>query len=128
VEFQLHRRDGRLWAAGEMTIYSAASMKEQLLAGDILLPKAACGPCGVGTEKDVTFSGLQTADAADLLLDLSRVSELDTCGVQALLMLRRMVAADGRQLTLINPSAAVCEVIALCGLSALCADAAARAA
>jgi anti-sigma B factor antagonist len=98
VEFQLDLRDGRLRVAGDMTIYFAAVMKEQLL------------------------SGMQGSEA-ELLVDLSQTTELDTCGVQMLLMMQRMAAAEGRRLTLIEPSAAVRSVLALCGLEALCGKA-----
>ena len=92
--FQLERHDGRLCAAGEMTIYSAQSMKEQLLT-------AAAGA------------------AEDLLLDLSAVTELDTCGVQVLLLMQRLVGAEQRSLRLIEPSAEVREALGLCGLAGL---------
>jgi anti-anti-sigma factor len=47
------------------------------------------------------------------------VTELDTCGLQVLLMLRRAAAAQGRQLRLLAPSAVVRDVLTLCGLEAL---------
>jgi anti-sigma B factor antagonist len=96
MEFLLERRDGRLCAAGDMTIYSAAAMKEQLL-----------GALG---------------GAAALQLDLSNVAELDTCGLQALLWAKRTAEAAGGSLTLLAPSPAVREVFELCGLASLCGE------
>lgn len=95
--FQFEHRDGRLYAAGEMTIYCAQSMKEQLLPA---VPGAG----------------------EDLSLDVSRVTELDTCGVQVLLMMQRLAAAEHRSLKLLEPSAAVREALGLCGLSGLHGD------
>jgi anti-anti-sigma factor len=49
-------------------------------------------------------------------LDLSRVVELDTAGLQLLLMARRHVSESGRELRVINPSRAVSDVLELCRL------------
>lgn len=94
MEFQVEHRDGRLWASGDMTIYFAAAMKQQLLAG-------------------------MQAGGTDVLLDLSQVAELDTSGLQMLLLAQRLAAAEGRRFTLTQPSAVVCEVLELCGLNDL---------
>jgi len=94
MEFQLERRDGRLWASGDMTIYSAALMKQRMLAG---------------------MEGVDD----DVLLDLSQVTELDTCGLQILLLAERLAANEGRRLKLVEPSAATREVLTLCGLDRL---------
>ena len=96
--FQLDRRDGRLCAVGEMTIYSAQSMKEQLL------PPAA-------------------GNNGNLLLDVSGVTELDTCGVQVLLLMQRLANAEQCSMHLVEPSAAVREALALCGLGGWLGDA-----
>lgn len=95
--FHIERRQSRLCAVGEMTIYSAHSMKEQLLS-----------PVVEGE--------------ADVLLDMSQVTELDTCGVQVLLLVQRIAAAGQRSLQLVEPSPAVREALALCGLGSLQAD------
>jgi anti-anti-sigma factor len=91
MEFQLEQRDGRLCASGEMTIYSAATMNEQLL------------------------SGLRAIDT-DMRLDLSQVAELDTCGLQILLLARRLVSDAGHRFVIVAASAAAREVFALCKL------------
>jgi anti-anti-sigma factor len=91
MEFQLEQRDGRLCASGEMTIYCAAAMNEQLL------------------------SGLGAVDA-DLRLDLSQIAELDTCGLQVLLLTRRLVTDAGHRFAIVAASAAAREVLALCKL------------
>ncbi len=56
-------------------------------------------------------------------LDLSRVSEIDTAGLQLLLAAGRHVSDGGRALRVINPSHAVTEVLELCRLGALVAGA-----
>jgi anti-anti-sigma factor len=103
MDFQLEHRpedaDGRLRASGDMNIYSANAMKQQLLAH---------------------LQGAQSMDkAAEVLLDLSEVVEIDTCGLQILLLAERMATASGRTLRIVDPSAAASEVLALCGLAHL---------
>ncbi len=78
--------------SGELTIYRAAELKAELLAA------AALGESPV--------------------LDLAEVSEIDTAGVQLLLLAQREAAARGAALTLTRPSAAVREVFALLELEA----------
>jgi len=94
MDFRLEDRKGRLVANGDMTIYQAASMKEALR---IEWP---------------TSNG-------KVSLDLAKVSELDTCGLQFILMLRRRAQADGLELAIVKPSSAVREVLDLCGLQDL---------
>jgi anti-anti-sigma factor len=77
---------------GELTIYRAGELK------DLLLPP----PAGAAGE--------------DLVLDLSGVSEIDSAGVQLLLVLQRDALATGRALRLAAPSAAVAEALTLLGL------------
>lgn len=74
----------RLHAAGEMTIYHAADLKPALL-----------GALGQGDEIE---------------LDLSEVSELDTSGVQLLMLAKREAMAAGKGLTLSGHSPAVLDV------------------
>jgi len=99
LELRPEDRDGRLRASGDMNIYSANAMKQHLLAY----------MQGAGN----------TGNAGDLLLDLSEVVEIDTCGLQILLLAERMATASGRTLRIVDPSAAASEVLALCGLSHL---------
>lgn len=54
-------------------------------------------------------------------LDLSRVMELDTAGLQLLLTARRHAAGCGHDLHVINPSRVVTEVLELCRLEAFLA-------
>ena len=72
---------------GELTIYTAAEYKTQLL--DHLV------------------------ECEDLELNLSQVGEIDSAGLQILLVLKRDAEAAGRQLRLTNHSHAVYEVLEL---------------
>ena len=64
MEFQIESRSGRVSVAGDMTVYCASELKPALL--------------------------LEAAAAHNLLeLDLSQVQELDTAGLQLLLLLDR---------------------------------------
>ena len=60
-------------------------------------------------------------------LDLSAVTELDTAGVQLLLLAQRAARAAGGDFRLTAPSAAVREVLQLLGLNQLCTEAGAAA-
>jgi anti-sigma B factor antagonist len=84
-------RDGCLHVVGDMNIYAAASLKERLFALTV--------ECG-----------------ADIKLDLSGVTALDTAGLQIMLMLRRLAHSKGAAFRLLRPSAAAVEVLELCGL------------
>ena len=101
MEFQLQQQAGRWVASGDMTIYHAAGLKQLLALG---------------------------AADAQISLDLANVAELDTCGLQALLMLSRKALAEQRTLTLVAASAAVREVLDLCGLASMYDTAARQAA
>jgi anti-anti-sigma factor len=81
---------GPLVLDGELTVQSAAEHKTLLLAA------------------------LEATDALDL--DLSGVSELDTAGLQLLLLLKREAGTFGKTVTLSEPSQAVLEVLALARL------------
>lgn len=85
-----HENRLRLHAAGEMTIYSAAELKTALL------------------------EALGQSD--EIEIDLSGVSELDTSGVQLLMLVKREAVAAGKGLTLSGHSPAVLEVFELLGL------------
>ena len=89
----LQKSDGnsRLVVEGEMTIYTAAAQKEEFIA---LLDRCT-----------------------ELELDLGEVSELDSAGVQILLMLKNETASSGKSLRLVNHSEAVIEVFELLDLS-----------
>lgn len=87
VTYEQHR----VHVNGEMTIYTCGELKSHLLE------QLAAHP-------DTTE------------LDLSRVIEIDTAGLQLLLMARRGFRESGRELRVINPSRAVSEVLELCRL------------
>ncbi|MEO5341919.1 MAG: STAS domain-containing protein [Gammaproteobacteria bacterium SHHR-1] len=82
----------RLSLGEEMTIYTAAQIKEDLLGN---------------------FNQSQ-----GLELDLAQVQELDSSGVQLLMMLKRESKEKGKPLHLVNHSQAVIEVFELLDLSA----------
>lgn len=80
--------------AGEMTIFRAAELKPLLL--DTPAPTA---------------------------VDLSEVSEIDTAGLQLLLVARRDALAQQREFRLVAPSGAVVDLLALLEVTALFGDA-----
>ncbi len=86
----------RIAIEGELNIYTASEWKQRL---DALL-----GQDG----------GLE--------LDLGAVQELDTAGLQLLIMAKKEASARGRQLLLSNHSPAVLEVFELCGVAAFFGD------
>lgn len=94
MESQVQYENGRVRIAGEMTVYSAAALKRDLLAAMDRHRRAK-------------------------LLDLSEVTEIDTAGLQLLLIARRHAANGGLELLLIDPSRPVRSVLELCRLSAL---------
>ncbi|MFW9265649.1 lipid asymmetry maintenance protein MlaB [Pseudomonas sp. NR3] len=85
-----------LFIEGELNIYTAAEWKKRL---DDLI-----------------------AQDEDLELDLGGVQELDTAGLQLLIMAKKETNLRNRQLRLANHSPAVLEVFALCGLAVLFGD------
>jgi len=80
---------------GEMTIYRAAELKQQM-------------------QPLFEDGGAERVDA----IDLSGVTEIDCSGVQLLLLARRAAATAGRSLRLADASAPVAEVFALLNLDA----------
>jgi anti-sigma B factor antagonist len=85
---EVDKRDGRVHIRGEMTIYGAAALKDELFA--------AFAP---------------VSDACSV--DLAGVSELDTTGIQILIMAQRACAARGAPFSLANPSDVVREALEL---------------
>ncbi|GAA3540047.1 STAS domain-containing protein [Zobellella aerophila] len=81
---------------GEMTIYTAADLKAQLLP--------------------------RLASPYELEIDLSGVSELDSAGVQLLMLAKREAGLGGRELRLSRHSPAVLEVFELCQLGGYFGD------
>ncbi len=81
-------RDGcRLTLSGELTIYTAATLKERLVR--------------------------ELEEPGPIEIDLGKVSELDTAGFQVLYGLRRMCARIGKELRISAPSQTVREVFEL---------------
>lgn len=61
------------------------------------------------------------------VIDLSRITEIDTAGLQVLLVAHRTAAARGRRLRLTTPASSVHELLRLCRLERLvCEDSDAR--
>ena len=86
----------RLALEGEMTIYHAQEIKEQMLAG-----LESCGK---------------------LELDLSQVGEIDTAGLQLLIMAKREAGRTGKALQLVAHSTAVREVLDFYDMAAFFGD------
>jgi anti-sigma B factor antagonist len=85
-----------LGLAGELTIQTAAEEKAGLLA----------------------FLDVTAAQACDVELNLADITELDTAGVQLLLMAKREARAQGRRLWLSEPSQTVVDVLGIAHLTA----------
>ena len=81
---------------GEMSIYTAAELGAQLLP--------------------------HLQHQAQLEIDLSQVSELDSAGLQLLILAKREAARNGASLRLTGHSRAVLEVFDLCNLAAFFGD------
>ena len=87
----------RIAIDGELTIYRAADLKVAVLEA---LRKAPV-----------------------LEVDLSGVTELDTAGLQVLMLAKNTAAADKRELRLLNHSPAVVEIVEMLNLGAFFGDA-----
>jgi anti-sigma B factor antagonist len=83
---------GQLRVAGEMTIYAASELKAALVEH-------------------------LRAHSAPLVLNLAEVTEIDSSGLQLLLMLRR----ESPALQIADASAVVRDTLSLCGLTQLIA-------
>ena len=70
--------------------------------------------------KPVLLEALQASGALEL--DLSQVSEIDTSGVQLLLLLKREALAAGKALRIVAHSPAVRQTIDFCNLAAYFGD------
>lgn len=81
---------GALHLQGELTIYTAGETKEQLMGA------------------------LAKADALEV--DLAGVTEIDTAGVQLLILAKREAADQGKRLTMSGHSPAVMDLIELFNL------------
>lgn len=83
----------RLEIGGELTIYVAAELKEKIGA-------------------------LLSADAA-IEIDLAQVGEIDSAGLQLLLLVQRECAKQEKIIVFRNPSTAVLDCWRLCNVGAL---------
>lgn len=83
--------EGRSSLAGELCVFHAAELKPRLLS-------------------------ITTIDA-DQEIDLAQVSEVDTAGVQLLLLAKREAARAGSRLSYVNHSEAVLEALTLLNLA-----------
>lgn len=99
MDIQSKMKNGvcRVRIAGEMTIYDAVEMKSRLMA--------------------------QLDRAREMEVDLSGVSELDSAGLQLLILLKREAARHGKVLRLLAHSLAVLEVFTLSRADTLFGDA-----
>ena len=88
--------EGRASLAGELCVFHAAELKPRLLA-------------------------LATT-AGEQEIDLAQVSEVDTAGIQLLLLTRREAADAGGRLRYVNHSAPVLEALMLLSLAAELGD------
>ncbi|MGX9566249.1 STAS domain-containing protein [Pseudomonas sp. CFBP 5748] len=86
----------RIAIEGELSIYTAAEWKSRLVD---LIGRDGC-----------------------LELDLSAVQELDTAGLQLLIMAKKEAIAHGQELRLSNHSQAVLEVFELCDIASFFGD------
>jgi anti-anti-sigma factor len=87
---------GRLVIAQDLTIYHAMEQKQQLV---------------------------DALGVTDLLeLDLSQVTEMDTAGLQLLMLVKREAARLGKQLTIVAHSQVVRETLDFCNLAAFFGD------
>jgi anti-sigma B factor antagonist len=87
----LHTNTRRLCPQGEMTIYTAAGQKLELM------------------------QALDNGEGIEL--DLSKVTEMDTAGLQLLILARLETGLRGLPLDIVDRSQAVMEVIDTCNLS-----------
>src|SRR5665647_2793638 len=81
---------------GEMTIYTALELKDQLLA-----PLDQC---------------------VHMEIDLAGVSEIDSAGLQLLVMAKNEARERGKNLSISNHSPAMLEVLELCNLESFFGD------
>lgn len=98
MEISVQNTNGRCAVSlgGELTIYAAADLKEGLLG--------AVGEC------------------AEMEINLSAVSDIDTAGLQVLMLAKRHAAASNKALHLVGHSRPVMELLELYDIAALFGD------
>lgn len=87
--------DGQLRIEGEITIYTALEIKHHLM---------------------------QVPRSQDIEIDLSGITEIDTAGLQLLVLMKREARKHNSMLRLTAHSAAVIEVIDICNLASSFGD------
>jgi anti-sigma B factor antagonist len=92
MDFSVSNTEGRIHLTGEITIYAAQALKQQL------------------------FALIESGQPIDV--DASAVTILDSAGLQLLLMLRK---TSGGALRVHSPSDAVRDVLEMCGLRSMIA-------
>lgn len=90
------RKHNKVYVEGTMTIYDAASHKKDLLKA---------------------FNNID-----ELEIDLSGVTEMDSAGLQLLVLLKREAFREGKQVRLVAHSAASLEVLDIYNLGAFFGD------
>lgn len=93
------QRDGsraQVDIAGDMSIYDASELKHKLFS--------------------------EFVHVQEMEIDLGEVAEIDTSGLQLLMLLKREARAAGKKLQLISHSAAVLEVLELLRMDAYFGD------
>jgi len=85
---EVKRAESLIRVSGEMTIYAAATLAVEL------------------------HTAIE-AQSGDCQIDLSEVSEIDTTGLQILLMAKRACARAKKSLSFVKPSAVVTESLTL---------------
>jgi len=98
MEISMQNTNGRcaVALAGELTIYAAADLKDGLVG--------AVGEC------------------AEMEINLSAVSDIDTAGLQVLMLAKRHAAASNKALRLVGHSRPVMELLELYDIAALFGD------
>ncbi len=91
-----NQQSGRIAITGELTIYTALELKDQLLAA------------------------LSVTEALEL--DLSEVGEIDAAGLQLLVMIKQQAAVSGKALSFTGHSSVVLDLLDLSGLAGFFGD------
>ncbi len=91
-----HQRHRTVSLAGEVGIFSALAVREQLL-------------CAL-------------SDADEVEVDLAQVTDLDSAGVQLMVAAKREAADHGKTLRFVSHSTAVIAILDLLGLTATLGD------
>jgi len=84
--------------AGEFNIFTAAPLKARLL------------------------DAIAQAETAEIEVDLSNVTEIDTAGLQLMVMAKREAASRGKSLHFASHSGSVLDLIDLCDLTGFFGD------